>query len=319
MSSITMIPRRENFPQQGGVREHLIQLTKCIESSNKFNIVPFGGSLTHVESSYNSKDNIRPDIYVCHGGFEPEPIQAVLRNLRDAKLIVSVARWMVPAYMSAVTYKTVVIPNGIDLDDFKSEYLQRVETKPGYVLYPKAVPYHMDDVFDIAGAMPKTKFLTIARIERNKYPNNIRCIGLQSHRWMKNYIRDAACVLLTGPEVCPKIMLEAWAVGTPVVFHNYDRGAWELTTWGHSHPICVGAIPYRTLPEAVRAVEVCRDNKAYYGEAGKQMVADHFQWNKLFKRYEGAYDALTYGDIAVQDFIKAAQKWYTTRPSPLPD
>jgi len=320
MRSILLVPSRDKFPGMGGVREHLIQLAKCIERSNNFSLGDSKGEILHVESSFRPHSKRRPDVYVCHGGFEPEPIPDVLRNMDEAKIVISVARWMVPTYMESVASKTVVIPNGVDLSEYSPNLMRSTGMRPGYVLYPKTWSYHIEELFDIARLMPKTKFLTIAGVDMHaNVPRNVKSVGMQDKRNFKNLIRDASCVILTGPEVCPTIMLEAWAIGTPIVFHNYDRGAWELATWGHSHPICIGALPYTSTQRAVKAIEACSEGRGCFRLAGQQKVADFFQWSVLFRRYELAYEAISHGTNAVEDFIEESQSWYTTRPTPLVD
>lgn len=288
-------PPHTQFPRRGGVREHLIQLYRCIGANPHVYIAQNEDTadVVHVESSWSSKR--RPDIYTCHGGFVDangvyNPIPAVLDNLKRARIIVSVARWIVTEFFPQYAHKTVVIPNGIRLEDWANVPASGIE--PGYVLYAKEWVYHIDDFIRLAELLPRQRFVSTVWPEGMKQLSNVEVIGLQSREVIRSVLKDAAALMLPGPEVCPTMLLEAWAARTPVIAVA-GSGSEEIIGDGAGGLLYdEGEVEYvaSRLPDLLSA-------RSEMGDAGYARVEANYQWPRLFERYVQAYKAVWYSEV----------------------
>jgi glycosyltransferase involved in cell wall biosynthesis len=250
-------------------------------------------NVVHVESAYAAN---RVDLYVCHGGFVPEPIPSVLDNLKRAKVIVSVAQWIADQYFPQYAHKTVVIPNGIRLDDWAKVPASGLE--PGYVLYAKEWVYGMNDFMVMAHRMPQQRFVTtVWPTEAGPAPSNVQVIGLQSRMAIRSILKDAACLMLPGTEVCPTMLLEAWACKTPVLAKfesGCDTGSAEIML-NNDTPGIVGGVGYYTAE--IGTVEYVLEHSQELGEQGRVVVEEKYQWPKLFDQYVRLYEAIEYDEV----------------------
>lgn len=285
MIRLHIIPQPGQFPQRGGVREHLLQLYNVAISHPNIKLVQREGDadIVHVESAYRSQSRV--DVFTTHGGFLPSPpLQSVLSNLRDAKVIVSVAKWIADEFFPQYSSKTIVIPNGINLIEWDNIPPSGLE--PGYVLYAKEIEYWIKDFVQVVLSMPNVRFVSTVWPSSLKVPSNLAVIGLQSHDAMKSIINDAGCLLLTGPEVCPTMLLEAWACKVPVVA-NYLGGAKEIMT-GSSGTVFGGRL-YDGIEDLKTKLENCLKWKQL-GEHGRMVVEARYQWKDLFEQYVWVYE-----------------------------
>jgi hypothetical protein len=153
--NVYIAPQPEEWPGKGGVQEHLRQLYHHLSEHPGVNLLTHpGADVIHVESSYQAPKP--PDVYVCHGGFIPNPIATVTRNLASAKVIVSVADWIAMQFFPQFLYKTVTIPNGVSLGEWQD--LPPSGLEPGYVLYGKEWSYYPGDVVEAAMRLPETGY-----------------------------------------------------------------------------------------------------------------------------------------------------------------
>lgn len=297
MIHLNVVPEPVDWPDRGGVREHLRQLNKQAQTHPEVSLVVRGMSkqrtTLHVESAFTSP--AAPDVYVCHGGFEPKPIPAVVNNLNEATMIISVAEWIVQRYFSGFSFKTIVIPNGVDLADWDNIPSSGLE--PGYVLYAKEWEYFTSPLVAAAQALPDVRFVTTVWPIQSAIPKNVTIIGPQSFERMQSYVKDAGCLLITGPEVCPTMLLEAWAAKTPVA-------AWYVDGWGStgSAELMTGAQP--PLEAFVRGGRLFdKSNLAKtivdvlvgsveLGLEGRATVEEYYQWKDLFEGYVEVYKSV---------------------------
>lgn len=288
-----MHPNRiEDYPASGGVREHIIQLRKQLELSTVVQLLPYRAlqmaHIHHVEATYTPLTYNVPIVYVCHGGFVPYPLPVVVRNLRRATVVVTVADWVIKRFAPGVLHKTVVIPNGVDLTEFDN--LSASDIEPGYVLYGKEWPYYFEDFVRLAEALPKQRFVTTAWPDTLELPANVIYAGKQSSKQMKALIKGAGLVLLTGSEVCPTLMLEAWAAGTPVLARAIDGNVELMQPYNDG---AIGGMLYNDVKEAEKLVPIVLQYNNLMGMIGRQHVEAHYQWKNLLKSYETVYDQLT--------------------------
>lgn len=286
--------REEDFPKSGGVREHLIQLKKYLARSEVVDLLPYRAlplaHIQHVEATYSPVRFDVPIVYQCHGGFVPHPYPAVVRNIRIAQVIISVAQWLVDTYFHQQAYRTVVIPNGVDVSEF--ENLPPSGLEPGYVLYGKDWPYYFDDFLKLTARLPKLQFVTTVWPSGQSIPSNVRFIGVQSKQAIKSVIKDAGLLLITGSEVCPTMLLEAWAAKTPVLAKNMDGNRELMQPFLPESSDIIGGMLYKSVPEAASFVQYIMNDRSKLGEQGYQRVVNAYRWEDLLSKYEAVYQSV---------------------------
>ena len=291
MITLSVSPKLSALPKRGGVKEHMLQLYKQINAHPETRMAVFEeADIQHVESSYVSSTN-ETDVYVCHGGFVPTPLPAVEKNLKEAKIIITVARWIAHRYFPELRYKTVHIPNGVDLEEWKDVKPSGLE--PGYVLYAKEWNYFFEAFMVATRVLPNTQFVTTVWPQDVFLPRNVTVIGLQLRERIRSYIKDAGCLLLTGPEVCPTMLLEAWAAGTPIVsvYSGTPAGSEELMQ-ADSFVVGGRSCSISALEGTIRDV---LDSSEELGLQGRDIVAKNYYWEHLFDQYVDVYEAVLNG------------------------
>lgn len=280
------------FPPRGGVREHLIQLYTQLEKANVQLVRdPLQADILHVESSYPipmfratdpppASFKKKKIVYVCHGGFVPRALPEVIENLHRADKIISVAQWVADKFFAPHWLKkTVVIPNGINPDDFKN--LLQNSFQPGFVLYAKEWSYQFEDFQTLVKQRPDLNFVTVIWPENEPIPTNVIKVGLLSREQMKSLLAKAGCLVLTGSEVCPTMLLEAWYLGVPVVAKNID-GSKEL----------MGAKFSRNLytDDLSSKIDFALANRLIVGARGHSEVLEKYLWPNLIDKYLEVYE-----------------------------
>lgn len=290
---ICHIPPPHHWPPHGGVREHCRQLTKHLELLG----VEFVGNwrradLIHTQSSYFPPVTRRPDVYTCHGGFWPDPVEAVQYSLGKAKHIISVAEWIVDAFFPQYRHKTTVIPNGVALSEW--ENLEPSGIEPGFILWGKG--FYRDDwhyFYELAKAFPSLRFVSTLGAEADLPPlDNLQIIGVQPQEQMRRLLHDAAVYVSTGSEVCPTMIPEAWVVKTPVLAWD-AHGNRELmmpTCYGYEGAP-TGGLLYETLQDAVKALPEVLYHSERMGRAAYQHV-QNYRWELLALHTKQVYEAL---------------------------
>lgn len=297
---VHVVPTPGNFPKRGGVREHIRQLYCQFGRHPRVGVsmsIP-NADVIHVESSYLASNNYDADVYVCHGGFEPPPtILAVKENLQQCKVIVSVAQWIVDKYFPEYADKTIVIPNGVNLAEW--EDIPESGIQPGYILYAKEWSYYMDDFIKLAELMPKQRFVSTVWPEGIKQLENVEVIGVQTRTVIRSVLNDAAALMLSGPEVCPTMLLEAWACKTPVMA-KWVAGCKELMlNPDEDADGPYGGAGYEDADDPgfeYGAYVVL--NYDGLGEQGYEQVVEKYQWEDLFEQYVRLYEAIKYHELA---------------------
>lgn len=287
MVKVHITPTPDKLPPHGGVREHMIQLYRQARRSSKVEIVanPLTADILHVESAYEIPHGPGRIVYVCHGGFLPEPLPVVMRNLAKADVIVTVADWMVDQFFPSHRRKTVHIPNGVDLDEF-TNLPPVLDYRPGFVLYAKEYLYWMASFVQCAQALPGLQFVSTVWPVGQVVPSNARVCGVMPKERIHSMLQAAGLLMLSGSEVCPTMLLEAWAAGTPVVALDRDGSA-ELMRWDGD---VVGGALYDNDP--VAAVHFVLDNRDRLSREGRELVKQQYQWKDIWARYEGLYATL---------------------------
>lgn len=273
-------PPLSEIPLRGGVKTHILKLYKHLELCPSVDLVndPEECDILHVQSAWpipKTKER-KKVIFTCHGGFLPSPIAVVLNNLRQADTIVSVSQWIADEFFPSLSQKTVVIPNGIDIEDHISQ------KSKNYVLYAKEWAYEFDAVTFLA--RNDIDIVTTIWEDKHNKPDNVFYIYLQSHTQMMEFVSMAGCLLLTGSEVCPTMLLEAWASKVPVVANNLD-GSREIAIENENK----GILLYNTQEELLDCVNYVLNHRDELGEEGYKQVVRNYQWKDLVERYLEVY------------------------------
>jgi glycosyltransferase involved in cell wall biosynthesis len=141
---------------------------------------------------------------------------------------------------------------------------------------------------------------------------NVEVIGNQDRIVIRSVLNDAAALMLTGSEVCPTMLLEAWACKTPVIAKMTDGSAELLRTYipmddfgGMAKGIQGGAGYHTKLDDdmSVGFIEHVLSKAEELGEQGYEQVVAHYQWKDLFERYVRLYEAVKFDEVAqfIQD------------------
>lgn len=280
-------------PPRGGVAVHLKHLYKYLGREKSITLVsnPNEADLLHVESSYAVPATFtrKKVIYVCHGGFVPKPLGVVVRNIRRADFIISVADWIVKRHFPDYDYKTIIIPNGVDLEEYED-----TSQTSGYLLYGKEYDHGFGDFYRLAISESRLKFVTTFRPGIALIPPNMNCIGLQNYNAMRGIIAKAGAVVLPGSEVCPMLLLEAWACGVPVIAKGVD-GNLELMMPGLE---VIGGRVYNNTPGMYDAANQVMMNRDRLGSDGKDWVLTHYRWDYLIKQYLNLYKMVIDSDFS---------------------
>jgi glycosyltransferase involved in cell wall biosynthesis len=286
MIELNITPTERQWPARGGVREHLRLLVKAAQAHPNVSIVNHANGVVHVESAYMPSVG-RTDVYVCHGGFEPKPLRSVLNNLAIARIIISVSRWICDAYFPMYGHKTVVIHNGIDLSEWEADTPYAIE--PGYILFAKEWAYNFVEFVRMVNAFPRERFVTTVWPAGISRPKNVLVTGLLPKHELTRLLQHASMLVLTGTEVCPTMLLEAWACAVPVLAWN-DRvtGASELMKFGKR--VYGGALYTRdTMAEQFKYV---LSNAVDLGTEGYMELVSRLQWKDQFEKYVQVYERL---------------------------
>lgn len=270
-------PTLNKLPPSGGVREHIRHLVLALERLGvQFTTWPHEADIVHVQTAYKPPMNGRIDVWTCHGGFVPPMVQ-VQENLDAASQVITVASWVAEKYFPQHASKTTVIPNGVDLSEWDDLPLSGIE--PGYVLWGKG--FFRPDWYAfqyLVEYYPKQRFVTTLTAPGLDTPSNMTVIGVQPYDRMRSIINDCSVYVSTGSEVCPTMILEAWACGKPVLAWNGD-GNKELVE------VC-GAL-YDDSEGMVSGLKYCLNKDA---SRAKEHVEQYYTWDIIAKKTLEVYE-----------------------------
>lgn len=292
---IYIAPQVGQWPTSGGVREHLRIIDRFFTLDNDIELVidPLQADIYHIESAYSLPPGLpkKPRVYVCHGGFVPKPIPQVLRNLHEADVIVSVAKWLPLTHFPNLVGKTVHIPNGIDLQEYDLSTIQPIDPK-GYVLYGKDYIYNPAPYVQAIVSMTDLLFMSVTPmpIPMAMPTYNFKATGRVDKTIMNRLIRSAGCLVMTGSEVCPTMVLEAWACETPVVANGID-GNKELM-FDVQRNRWRGGRPFDRNSNIVQAIRDTLKHRDILGKEGRKIVEESYNMLKIIELYKKVYKRL---------------------------
>lgn len=282
------VPLKTSLPTIGGVYEHVRQLLRFLKAAGVELVShPHDADLVHVQTAYKPPSPKSIDVFTCHGGFLPSPMLQVVKNLQHATTIITVAEWMIDEFFPQHEGKTVVIPNGVDLAEW--EDLPPSGIEPGYVLWAKGF-YRPDWLWfqRLANQRPDLRFVSTFG-QGCEEATNIRIIGVQSMLKMRSIINDCAVYVSTGSEVCPTMILEAWACGKPVLAWNGDGNAELMRVQHEKRSVSRGGVLYTDFDEMLAGLAHCIDHPEV-GDSGRSIVEREYRWGDLVRQVVEVYE-----------------------------
>lgn len=289
--NVFIVPQFRQWPQSGGVREHMRLLWQYASNDPEVKVVdsPRKADLIHIESAYtiSSQWPKKPIVYVCHGGFVPNPIPTVKTNIDKADQVVSVAHWLVTSHFPPNAYdKTIVINNGIDLPEYDNvQPIQNISKQS--VLYGKDYLYNPAEFVRAMFVLRNVEFYSVIPMPIPPQFNmrNFKTLGVQPKHIMNRIIKSVGCLMMTGSEVNPTMVLEAWACGVPVVAYAVD-GNLELM-WSERKNRFLGGIGYTDNPRV--AIEYVLANREKLGAEGRKIIEIKYTMQRTWDKFKNVY------------------------------
>src|SRR3990167_5193279 len=209
---ICLLPNPPKSPQTGGVTQFLYGL--AIEFNKLGHEIVFNPKEADVVHghAFDGADHV----YTSHGVYpEPSDINETLyNNIARADIVTAVSKWTADQF-AHLNVNARIINNGVDINSLSS-----LRRKPeGYVIWAKSglTPVSNEHYFiELAKSRPDMRFMmTVA--PNILIPRNVKVIGKQNYHDMMNYIAGASVYVSTGTENFPIQVLEAMALGVPVL------------------------------------------------------------------------------------------------------
>lgn len=271
---IYLAPRQVGGPPVGGVMHAVYQLGLALTDLGHTIVnTPQEADVVHGHAFDNGQ------VYTSHGvypkGDKNENFNRQLyNNIVSANFVTAVSRWTAN-HFRFTGVEPVIIPNGINFAN-----LQNIPRPLGnYILWAKSStgPTANAEAFlELARKRKDLKFVMTVAPDGTEVPSNVRIIGVQYHKEMIRFLGMAKCYVSTGTENLPIQVLEAMALGTPVL--ALPRGG-------------VAEIPAIHLNEDLEAgLEYClmNDGKIIRDQ---RSVIEMFDWKEIARMYLKVYEA----------------------------
>ncbi|MBD3268504.1 glycosyltransferase [bacterium] len=232
-----------------------------------------------------------PDVLHCHGLYPTgemnnapqwtwEVNAKILRAVRSAVNVTVPSPWVAELFQRDMGFTPEIIRHGIDLSAFNPSPL---ETRSTSVLWNKNRPVDVCDpapVNELATRLPRVHFVTTFG-DRSK--DNVEVTGTLSHERMMHVLSHAGVYLSSTRETYGIGVLEALALGVPVVSWN----------WGHVPNLIehrkTGFIvePY-DYNGTVEAIQYCLENLEELSP-NCQASVKQYDWPSVIDHYDAVY------------------------------
>ena len=237
----------------------------------------------------------RIGVYTNHG-IIPDPIsiwrQEANRIIRDcivsAKIVTSVSQWTTNIYREALKVSPEIIRNGINLEELESVKPGRgfsiTKTKNPYFLWAKNSAVGVNNparALDLAKRMPDWPFV-FTHLPTTERPPNVIVTGNLSYDDMKSVIRDCYCLMGTTKENFSVQILEALAMGKPVLGVN----------WGGTAEVIEDGLNGMLSDPAYNMLSAARELIRGYSllSDGARETAKRFDWSIIVPKYIDCYE-----------------------------
>lgn len=244
-----------------------------------------------------------PDVYTNHGIYPIRPAMpewqrdanaTIFDNLKLARQVVAVSQWTANQWRHLTGVQPHIIPNGVDLDEWtdvpRGRWRAKLQIPDGrpLLLWGKTGLSEVLDptpAIELALRHPEiTLAMPLAPKLLPSAPGNVVCLGPQSFPAMQMLLADCDVYLATVCENHSVQVLEAMALGKPVLGYAWG-GTGETVTDGVEgllvQPGDLDALSER-LAEAL-------DRGQALGEASRATVAERYQWAQVVDRLLEVY------------------------------
>lgn len=218
------------------------------------------------------------DVAVCHGLYPTGSMSLsnveylinarVIADLKVAKAAICPSEWVADILRRDMHLTPHVVHWGVNLDDWRGEHQHK-----GYVLWNKnrdlgvCSPHWLNAV---AAKMPQQSFVSTFG---DRGLRNLRVIGRQHYKTMRQWVKEAAILLATTLETGDIGSREALAAGVPVV--GFDWGAVRDIVQQNVNGILVPPGNVNALAEAIQYVIRHRDVFSH----NAKVLARNYGWD----------------------------------------
>lgn len=294
----------------GGVAVHIRSISKHLVRRG-WEIAPRadGQALMHTHAMARAP---QVDVYTNHGiypvtakmpDWQRDCNRKILDNLKLASQVIAVSRWTASRWQDLLGLSEWpagnlhIIPNGIDLDQWRDVEHGRWRAKLGIgpdtplVVWGKTSISEVLDptpALELALRFPEIRVVTPLPAEViNPAPKNFIKVGPQAFAAMQMLLADADLYLATTQENHSIQLLEAMALGKPVLGYLWGGTAETLQ---RGDEIIGGRLATPgDLDDLAALLPEVLDRRTEYGEQGKELVAEGYQLGGLVDKLEGVY------------------------------
>lgn len=270
---IFLAPRQLGGPPVGGVAQAVYQLGLALTDLGHTVV-----STPDEADVFHGHAFDAGEVYTSHGvypkGDKGEVYnRQLLNNIVAAQSVTAVSHWTANQFRFT-NVETRVIPNGIHLSN-----LQKIPYPLGnYILWAKGSANKTSNAeafLELANKRKDLKFIMTVAPDSIAVPSNVRVIGTQYHKEMMRFLGSARCYVSTGTENFPIQVLEAMALGTPVL--ALPRGGVAEMPGIHINEDLVSGLEYCLLNDA----RIIREQRE---------VVEMFDWSVVARQYLKVYE-----------------------------
>ncbi len=279
----------------GGVKRQIDALYKYLPAYG-FELNDADPDFVHAHATFLHE---RMAVYTNHGLYpwntqdrmQQRQNNEIKLNIASARRVIAVSRLAPDVFEPILHAKAITIPNGIDLDEFKDiprgQFIQQYSMPGPYFLWAKVT---MNEVCDpkpgqvLANMMLDQPFV-FTFIDGLMSPN-IRVTGRLTYEQAKLALADCSVLLATTTENFSVQVLEAMALGKPVLAFN---------TGGNREAIIHKETGYLAVDQddLYYGAKFCLENAEALGTRARQVVASRYRWDrhiipKIAKVYQSA-------------------------------
>lgn len=303
----------------GGVAQHIAALRRHLPSFG-WEVVddPGAADLVHTHAIERWPET---DIFSCHGIYpirqdmprwQSEANAAIFDNIKLARRVIAVSRWTAEQWAGLTGVSPKIIHNGVDPQDWigveRGVWRARLripESRP-VVLWGKT---YISDVLDPAPAVEialrNPDMTVVAPLPKEALrfaPPNMALVGVQPFDQMKLLLADCDVYLATVCENHSIQLLEALALGKPVL--GYAHGGTAETLAGSQAGLLVEPGNLEALLTKLKSVlqeGLHSESLLKMGLAGQALVAERFTWQQIAGQLAAEYD-----DVYQEKQVEAA-------------
>ena len=214
----------------------------------------------------------------------------IVNGLRKARYITIPSEWAAMPFKRDMRLSPVVIPNGVDLEEWQSPVSAfdsvPVENK-GYILWNK----NRED--NVCNPLPAYELALLGEEVVTTFPPigkpvtpTLRVIGKKPYAEMQQIIKNADIYLATTQEIASLGVLEALAAGIPVLGYN-----WGNTAEVVRHKVEGYLVEPGDITGLVDGLKWLRENRNEVSQSAKERAKD-YDWRPIVERYAILYKSV---------------------------